>query len=98
MLFLMGALDNISVVIRASLLLIRTPDAMRGRVAAVNNVFIGMSNQLGGFESGVTAAIFGPVLSVLGGGIGTMVVVAAIALIWPQIRQLGTLNGSPTES
>ncbi len=91
MLFLLGALDNISVVTRATLLLVRTPDAMRGRVSAVNNVFIGMSNQLGGFESGVTAAIFSPTLSVVAGGIGTIIVVIAVALIWPQIRRLGLL-------
>ncbi|HKD75794.1 MAG TPA: MFS transporter, partial [Ktedonobacterales bacterium] len=91
MLFLLGALDNISVVMRSTLMLVRTPDAMRGRVSAVNSVFVGMSNQLGGFESGVTAAILTPTLSVIGGGIGTIVVVIAVALIWPQIRRLGLL-------
>ena len=91
MLVVLGALDNISVVIRSTLLLIRTPDEMRGRIAAINSVFIGSSNQLGGFESGVAAALFGPVLAVVGGGIGTVLVVMAVALIWPEIRQLGRL-------
>ncbi len=79
MLFLLGAFDNISVVIRSTLLLVRTPDEMRGRVGAVNSLFIGTSNQLGGFESGVTAQLFGPVISVVAGGIGTMLVVLLVA-------------------
>lgn len=92
MLAALGALDNISVVIRSTLLLLRTPDALRGRISAVNNIFIGASNQLGGFESGVTAAIFGPVVSVGLGGVGTLLVVGAVALIWPQMRRLSTLR------
>ena len=71
-----GAADMVSVVIRQSLVQLDTPDEMRGRVSAVNSVFIGASNQLGEFESGVTAAWFGPVGSVLLGGIGTLVVAA----------------------
>jgi MFS family permease len=92
MLALSGALDSISVVIRHTLVQIRTPDHLRGRVAAINSVFISASNELGGFESGLTAALFGPVLSVVGGGIGTILVVVATAMIWPEIRKLGALH------
>jgi hypothetical protein len=92
MLALLGALDNISVVIRSTLLLIRTPDEMRGRISAVNSIFISASNELGGFESGLTAALFGPVLSVVGGGIGTLLVVLAIAKTAPEMRRLKTLE------
>ncbi len=92
MLFVLGGLDNISVVVRGTLLLTRTPDEMRGRVSAVNSLFIDMSNQLGGFESGLTAQLFGPMISVVGGGIGTIIVVACVALIWPEIRRLRTLR------
>lgn len=92
MLSLAGALDAISVVIRHTLVQIRTPEHLRGRVAAINNVFISTSNELGGFESGLTAALFGPVISVVGGGIGTILVVVAAAAIWPDIRKLGTLQ------
>jgi len=92
MLFLLGACDNVSVVIRSTLVLIRTPDEMRGRVGAVNSLFIGTSNQLGGFESGLTAQLFGPVASVVAGGIGTLLVVALVALRWPEMRRLSTLR------
>jgi hypothetical protein len=92
MLMLGGALDTISVVIRHTLVQIRTPDHLRGRVAAINSVFISASNELGGFESGLTAALFGPVISVVGGGIGTIVVVIAVAMIWPGITKLGSLQ------
>ncbi|MBX9257907.1 MFS transporter [Desmonostoc muscorum CCALA 125] len=92
MLILAGALDSISVVIRHTLVQIRTPDHLRGRVAAINSVFISASNELGGFESGLTAALFGPVISVVGGGIGTILVVITIAMIWPGIRKLGALQ------
>jgi MFS family permease len=73
-----GAADNISVVTRLTLVQLETPDDMRGRVAAVNTIFIGASNQLGEFESGTTAAWWGPVGSVVIGGLGTM----AVALWW----------------
>ncbi len=86
-----GALDNISVVVRHTLVQLLTPDPMRGRVAAVNNVFIGSSNELGALESGLTAAYFGPVLSVVGGGICTVLVVFAVAALWPQVRRIGPL-------
>jgi MFS family permease len=92
MLGALGALDNISVVIRSTLLLTRTPDEMRGRVNAVHFVFIGISNELGAFESGIAAALLGAVGAVVAGGIGTILVVGAIALVWPEIRRLGRLN------
>ena len=92
MLFLLGAFDNISVVIRTTLLLVRTPDEMRGRVSAISTLFIGTSNQLGGFESGLVAQLIGPVLAVVTGGIGTLLVVALVGWLWPEMRRLGTLR------
>jgi len=92
MLLLTGAFDNVSAVVRATLVQVLTPDSMRGRVSAVNAIFIGSSNELGGFESGVTAQLFGPVVSVVGGGVGTILVVAAVTLLWPQVRRLGSLH------
>lgn len=86
-----GAFDNISVVVRHTLVQLLTPDPMRGRVAAVNNIFIGSSNELGAFESGVAAALFGPVIAVVSGGIGTIVVVVLTALSWPEVRRIGRL-------
>lgn len=91
-LLMIGAMDNISVVVRKTLLLLRTPDALRGRLSAVNNVFVGTSNQLGGFESGVTAALFGPVAAVAFGGIASVLAVAGIAWAWPELRNLGRLT------
>ncbi len=92
MLALLGALDNISVVIRSTLLLTQTPNEMRGRISGVNSIFIGVSNELGSFESGFAAALFGPVIAVVGGGIGTILVVLAVAKFWPEMRNLKTLN------
>jgi hypothetical protein len=92
MLILLGGLDNISVVIRSTLILTRTPDQMRGRTSAVNGIFVGASNELGGFESGFTAALFGPVISVVSGGLGTILVVLVIAWLWPEIRQMKSLD------
>ena len=92
MLALLGGLDNISVVIRSTLMLTLTPDEMRGRISSVNSIFIGMSNELGGFESGVAAALLGPILAVVAGGIGTLVVVVTVSLIWPEMRRLRTLD------
>jgi MFS family permease len=98
MLVILGALDNVSVVIRSTLVLVRTPDEMRGRVGAVNSLFVSTSNQLGGFESGLAAQLFGPVLAVIGGGVGTLVVVALVAWHWPDMRRLRTLsNGEAAE-
>lgn len=92
MLFSLGALDNISVVIRATLLLTHTPDEMRGRTSSVNSIFISASNELGSFESGLTAALFGPVLAVVGGGIGTILVVLIVSRIWPEMVALRSLD------
>lgn len=92
MLLILGGLDNISVVIRSTLMLTRVPDEMRGRASSVNSIFIGASNELGGFESGLVAALFGPILAVVSGGIGTLLVVLAVAGIWPEIRQMKTLE------
>ena len=89
--FLIGALDNISVVVRHTLLQLLTPDNMRGRVTAVSNIFIVASNELGGMESGVTAGLFGVVPSIVGGGIGAILVVLACAAIWPQVLGIGSL-------
>jgi MFS family permease len=92
MLFLTGVLDNISVVIRHTLIQLSTPDRMRGRVSAVNQVFISASNELGGLESGVAAHWFGTVPSVVLGGIGTIVVVGMTALLAPGLRRFGSLQ------
>jgi hypothetical protein len=73
-----GAFDMVSVVVRQTLVQLETPDAMRGRVSAVNTIFIGASNQLGEFESGATAALMGPVAAALLGGLGTVLV----AVLW----------------
>lgn len=91
MLFLLGGFDNVSVVIRSTLLMVRTPNELRGRVGAVNWLFISSSNQLGGFESGLTAQLLGPVTSVVAGGVGTLLVVLVVALHWPEMRRLGAL-------
>jgi MFS family permease len=95
MLLALGGLDNVSVVIRSTLALTRTPDEMRGRVAAINGLFVNASNQLGGFESGLTAQWLGPTVSVAGGGIGTIIVVLVVTLVWPELRRLGTLRVAP---
>jgi MFS family permease len=95
MLGLLGAFDNISVVIRNTLVQMRTPDELRGRVSAVNGVFIGTSNELGALESGFTAAMWGPVPSVVFGGFATIFVVILISRIWPELTRLETLERSP---
>lgn len=92
MLMLTGAFDNVSVVVRHTLVQMLTPDSMRGRVSAVNNVFIGASNELGSLESGLTAWFMGPVASVVAGGFGAVLAVAAVAVAWPQIRRFGALS------
>jgi len=92
MLFVMGALDNISVVIRSTLLLVRVPDRMRGRVSAFNDIFVGASNELGGFESGLLARWVGPVRSVVFGGLATLAVVAFTAWRAPALRNLASLE------
>jgi MFS family permease len=92
MLVALGAFDMVSVVVRSTLVPLLTPDEMRGRVGAITNLFIGTSNQLGGFESGAVAGAFGPVFSVVSGAIGTLLVVAAVAWHWPALRNLGTME------
>jgi MFS family permease len=88
----LGAADMISVIIRATLVQLRTPDEMRGRVMAVDMVFIGTSNELGQFESGLTAQWFGTVPAVLLGGVGTLVVIALWAWGFPELRKAGELG------
>jgi len=85
-LFINGAVDMVSVVVRQTLVQLDTPDEMRGRVSAVNAIFIGASNQLGEFESGATAALFGPEGAVVLGGLGTLVVVGLWMRWFPELR------------
>ncbi|HEY9721402.1 MAG TPA: MFS transporter [Oscillatoriaceae cyanobacterium] len=89
-----GAFDMVSMLIRQHLVQQMTPDAMRGRVSAVTGVFIGTSNELGGFESGLTAHLWGPVRAVLYGGIGTMIIVSLVAWRWPVLRRLGAIENA----
>jgi MFS family permease len=91
-LMVLGSSDVISVVIRQSLVQMGTPDEMRGRVSAVNSMFIGTSNQLGEFESGITAAIFGLVPAVLIGGVGTILVVLLWMRLFPQLAQIDSFD------
>jgi MFS family permease len=96
-----GAVDNVSVVVRHSLVQLLAPDEKRGRISAINSLFIGTSNELGGFESGFVAWLFGTamghsnatgaILSVTLGGVGTILVVIAVGWIWPQVRRYGKL-------
>jgi hypothetical protein len=85
------------VIIRATLVQLRTPDEMRGRVMAVDMVFIGTSNELGQFESGLTAQWFGTVPAVVLGGVGTLVVIALWAWMFPELRRTGALNAINTK-
>lgn len=87
-LFLTGAFDNVSVVIRHTILQLSTPDEMRGRVSAVNGIFIGSSNEIGAFESGASARAFGLKPSIIMGGILTLLVVAITAKLSPELRKL----------
>jgi MFS family permease len=100
MLFICGFVDNVSVIVRHTLVQLLTPDLMRGRVSSVNNLFIGTSNELGAFESGLASyggdllrpgQNFGPVFSVVSGGIATILVVVAVAWYWPEIPRFGCL-------
>jgi MFS family permease len=94
MLFVCGLADNVSIVIRHTSVQLLAPDEKRGRVSAVNALFVvGASDALGGFESGLVAHWLGPVMSVVSGGIGTVLVVIAVATIWPEIRRYGRLDG-----
>jgi hypothetical protein len=92
MLFILGAADNISVVIRQTVLQLLTPDSMRGRVTAVSVIFIGSSNELGEFESGLAASWLGLVPSVVFGGAMTLLTVGVVALAWPELLRLGSLE------
>jgi hypothetical protein len=92
-LVVLGASDNVSVVVRSSLVQLLTPDAMRGRVNAVNSLFIGTSNQLGEFESGIVAGLIGAVPACLVGGIGTLLVVLLWTRLFPALPKVQTLNG-----
>jgi len=92
MLALTGALDMVSVVVRNTLVQVLTPDEMRGRVSAVHFIFISSSNELGAFESAMAAELLGPVGSVVVGGAGTVLVVLAVMLLWPEVARLGPLH------
>ncbi|MBT4504330.1 MAG: MFS transporter, partial [Gemmatimonadetes bacterium] len=94
---LTGAFDNVSMVIRHVVAQMSTPNEMRGRVSAVNAVFIGSSNELGGFESGLVAQLFTPLISVVSGGIGPLVVVATWSGLFPKLRKLGSLSSLTAE-
>jgi len=87
-----GACDCISVVVRHSLVQMLTPDRMRGRVSAISSMFISASNELGEFESGAVAWLTSPIIAVVAGGMGTMIVVAAAAATLPQLRRFGRLD------
>ncbi|HWA11141.1 MAG TPA: MFS transporter [Opitutaceae bacterium] len=91
-LFFTGAFDNVSVVIRQSLVQLLTPDALRGRVTSVNQIFIGSSNEIGALRAGLMAALVGPVAAVVAGGLGTVLVVGAIARLVPGLRALPPLQ------
>jgi MFS family permease len=91
LLFLTGMADTISVIVRSTMIQLGTPDEMRGRVSAVNMVFVGASNEIGQFESGITAQWFGAVPAVVLGGVGTMLIVLAWAWMFPSLRRLDKL-------
>jgi MFS family permease len=97
-LFVLGAADMVSVVVRATLEQLATPDDMRGRVSAVNGMFIGASNELGEFESGITAKLLGTVPAVVAGGVGTLVVVAAWARLFPELRAVDRLEDAKAKA
>jgi hypothetical protein len=88
----LGASDMISVFVRHSLVSYATPDEMRGRVGAVNMLFIGASNELGEFESGFTAALFGTIPAVIVGGVGTLAVVGLWMKLFPPLKTVSSLD------
>ena len=96
-LFFAGVTDGISMIIRNTILRVMSPERIRGRVASVNWVFIGASNELGAFESGVAARLFGTVPSVMGGGVLTLVVVGVVAVLVPGLRALDVDTARPTD-
>ena len=91
-LVILGAVDMVSVVIRQTIVQISTPDEMRGRVSAVNSIFIGASNELGEFESGVTAHLLGTVPATVIGGLGTILVVGLWAHVFPELQKVDRLE------
>jgi hypothetical protein len=93
-LMVLGSADVVSVVVRSSLVQLETPNEMRGRVSAVNSLFIGTSNQLGEFESGITAAWFGLIPATILGGIGSVVVAFIWMRLFPGLRTLNRLGRS----
>ncbi|MEO8229647.1 MAG: MFS transporter [Chloroflexota bacterium] len=95
-LFLSGVTDGVSVIIRWTILRVLSPEALRGRVAAVNWVFVGASNELGAFESGVAARLFGPVATVVGGGVLTLGIVGLVAAIVPGLRRFDLVDATAT--
>jgi MFS family permease len=97
MLFLTGAFDNISVVIRQTMVQLLTPDEMRGRVSAVNGMFINASNEIGRFRAGAMAGLTGPIFSVVGGGVACLLVVLVIAARSAPLRAYGSLVGEREE-
>lgn len=97
-LFFTGAFDNVSVVVRQSLVQLLTPDSLRGRVTAVNQIFIGSSNEIGALRAGLMAALIGPVGAVVWGGIGTIAVTLLVARTVPPLRQLPALHTLRPES
>jgi hypothetical protein len=92
MLKLHGAMAKISVVITGTVLQNQNPDQMPGPISAVDSIFIGVSNELGSFESGLAASLFGPIVAVVAGGIGTILVVLIVARVWPEMGRLKTLS------
>jgi MFS family permease len=94
-LLMVGGSDMVSVIVRSTLVQLHTPDEMRGRVSAVNMLFIGASNEFGQFESGITAQWLGTVPAVVWGGVGTLAVVAVWALLFPSLRQVNSLTAQP---
>jgi MFS family permease len=97
-LVVLGAADAVSVVVRSTLVQLQTPDEMLGRVSAVNMLFVGTSNQLGEFESGTTAALFGTVPAVVIGGVGTILVSLLWMKLFPALRQMRSLEEVPQTS
>jgi MFS family permease len=97
-LFATGVLDNISVVIRLTLVQLHSPDELRGRVSAVNSVFISSSNELGAFRAGAMAAFTTPVFAVVAGGFAILAIVAAQTKLFPELRKLKSLEAPPASA
>ena len=91
-LFAIGACDNVSTIVRQTLVQLLTPDGMRGRVSAVKAAFSSSADGLGALESGVTGALLGPRLAVVAGGVGTLMVAGVVSVVWPQMREFGSLE------